>query len=140
LRAYVDARRPGLIDEAAFGELLRSLAPVSERYLRRLLRETDVPLAPLVEGIRQDSFDQLERTLEATGREYAASIAAGNAPRAQACRRAVIAAKDHARFALRRLAGDQRAARQEMVLWMLVWLENPGIFSAWLALRKRVLV
>lgn len=140
LRAYVDAHRPALIDETAFGELARILQPVSEKYLRRLLREVDVPLAPLVEGIRQDSFEQLARTLQAMSREYAASIAAGNAPRAQACRRAVIEAKQHARFALGKLAGGEREAKQEMTLWMLVWLENPDIFPEWLALRKRAQV
>jgi hypothetical protein len=137
LRAYVDAHRPELIDESAFGDLVRLLAPVSENYLRRLLRESGVSLAPLVEGVRQDSFEQLERTLEAIGREYAGAVAAGAAPRAQACRRAVITAKDHARLALRKLTGADRDTREEMVLWMLTWLENPGIFSAWLSLRKR---
>lgn len=137
LRAYVDAHRPEFIDEVAFGDLARLLAPIGESYLRRLLRESEVPLAPLVEGVRQDSFPQLERTLDAIGREYAEAVSAGAAPRAQACRRAVITAKDHARLALRKLTGAERGAREEMVLWMLTWLENPGIFPEWLILRKR---
>ncbi len=137
LRAYVDAHRSERIGEETFGELARVLAPVSESYLRRLLRESGVPLSPLVEGVRQDSFAELERTLEAIGREYAGAVAAGNAPRAQACRRAVITAKDHARFALRKLTGAAREAKEEMALWMLTWLENPGVFSTWLALRKK---
>jgi len=28
-------------------------------------------------------------------------------------------------------------AKEEMVLWMLTWLENPGVFATWLELRKR---
>lgn len=139
LRAYVEARRPSRITEADFDELLRALAPVSEGYLRRLLRETGIPLAPLVGGIRQDSFERLEDTLTEMRGEYAAAVGAGDAPRARACRRAVITAKDHARFSLRspKLAAEQRVAKEEMVLWMLTWLENPGVFATWLELRKR---
>jgi hypothetical protein len=133
----MEAHRPARIDEAVFGELARTLAPVSEGYLRRLLRATGVPLAPLVEGVRQDSLEALERTLTAIGNEYAAALASGNAPLAQSARRAVISAKEHARFALRKLTGEPRAAREEMLLWMLTWLENPGVFPTWLALRKR---
>jgi hypothetical protein len=139
LRIYVEEHRPERISEIEFGELLCALAPVSEGYLRRLLRETGVPLAPLVEGVRQDSFEDLERTLLAMLLEYADAVTSGNGPRAKACRAAVITAKDHARFALRRptLAPEQRAIKDEMVMWMLTWLENPGVFPAWLELRKR---
>ncbi|MGE5644286.1 MAG: hypothetical protein ACM336_00705 [Acidobacteriota bacterium] len=136
---YIERHRPARISEIEFGELLCALAPVSEAHLRRLLRDTGVPLAPLVEGIRQDSFENLERTLREMLAEYAGAVQSGNAPRAKACRAAVIAAKDHARFALRRPALDAaaRAAKEEMVMWMLTWLENPGVFPAWLELRKR---
>jgi hypothetical protein len=141
LLAYVEEHRPDRIAEVEFGELLCALAPVSEGYLRRLLRETGIPLAPLVGGIRQDSYEELERTLLEMLREYADAVASGNPPRARECRRAVITAKDHARFALRspKLTPERRAAKDEMVLWMLTWLENPGIFPAWLELRKRAL-
>jgi hypothetical protein len=142
LRAYVEARRPDRITEADFEDLLGALAPVSAGYLRRLLRETGLPLAPLAEGIRQDSFPVLERTLLEMEREYAAAAAAGDARRSRACRRAVITAKDHARFSLRspKLTPERRAAKEEMALWMLTWLENPGVFAAWLELRKRAAV
>jgi hypothetical protein len=138
LRARLEALRPERITEAVFGDLLREFAPVSENYLRRLLRETGIPMAALAEGIRQDSFENLERTLLEMECEYAEAMETGNASRARACRRLVIAAKDHARFSLAspRLAEDQRAAKREMLLWLLTWLENPGIFPAWLALRK----
>jgi hypothetical protein len=137
LRAFVESRHADRITEADFDELLRALAPVSEGYLRRLLRETGLPLAPLVGGIRQDSFQELERTLLDMEREYA--TAAGDLDRARACRRAVITAKDHARFSLRspKLTPDQQAAKQEMALWMLTWLENPAVFHVWLELRKK---
>jgi len=139
LRAWVEERRPERIAESDFDELLSALAPVSEGYLRRLLRETGIPLAPLAGGIRQDSFENLERTLIEMEREYAAAVSSGDASRAGACRRAAIAAKDHTRFSLRSptLTPDQRAAKEEMLLWLLTWLENPGVFPAWLSLRKQ---
>lgn len=94
-------------------------------------------MAPLVEGVRQDSFEELERTLRALGEEYAAASAAGDAVRARACRRPAIEAKNHARWALGR--GADPAAKEETILWLLTWLENPAVFPAWVELRKRAL-
>src|SRR5271157_1579496 len=133
LRGCLDELRPERVTEALFGELLSALCPVSEGYLRRLLRETGIPLAPLVEGIRQDEFAELERTLLAMQREYADARTRRDARRAQVCRQAVITAKDHARFALRspKRTPEQRAAEQEMLLWMLTWLDNPAVFPTW---------
>lgn len=100
-----------------------------------------MPLAPLVEGVRQDSCAELERTLLAIDREHAAAAEAGEQSRARACRRAVIEAKDHARLALRnpKTHPEKAAGKEEMILWMLTWLENPGVFAAWLRLRKQAL-
>jgi len=91
-----------------------------------------------VEGVRQDSFEELERTLMAIDREYAQAWAAGGRERARACRRLVILAKDHARWALRnpKTPPEKKAGKEEMILWMLTWLENPGAFATWLGLRK----
>ncbi len=129
---YVAARGGEAITEADWKILLERLAPVSEGYLRELLRSSGVPLAPLVEGVRQSSLEELERTLVALQQEYERATAAGNAPRARLCREAVIRAKDHARWAARKGAG-----KQEMIAWMLTWLENPPVFSAWVAMRKK---
>ena len=133
LHEALQRRNAAIVDEALWRELQTELAPVSAEYLRRLLRQSAIPLAPLVEGVRQDTFEDLERTLLALEREYAAA----DEPRRTACRREVIAAKDRARWALRRLPdGDpRRESKEEMSLWMLTWLENPGVFTAWLALR-----
>lgn len=92
-----------------------------------------------MEGIRQDSFGELERTLLAMGREHAEAKRAGDRERAQRCRRMVIIAKEHARLALRRLRASPEAAarKEEMISWMLIWLEDPEIFPAWLRLRKK---
>ena len=57
LTRWLDENRPACIGEAEFASLLKALAPVSESYLRTLVRECGVPLAPLVEGVRQGTFD-----------------------------------------------------------------------------------
>jgi hypothetical protein len=46
----------------------------------------------------------------------------------------VITAKDHARLAARNL--DKRAEKEEMLLWLLTWLENPPLFRDWVRLRR----
>ncbi len=97
------------------------------------MRASGVPLAPLVAGVRQDSLADLERSLLALYDEYARAREAGDKDRERLCRRLVIEAKDHARWSWRR----GHAAKQEMVLWMLTWLENPGVFPAWVELRKK---
>lgn len=135
LTAALDRTRPQRIGAAEWNALASELAPISERYLRELLRECGMPLDPLIEGVRQDSFDNLERTLLQLEREYTP----GDGAMQRACRDLVIAAKDHARFNSRRLpAGDgRRADKEEMLLWMLTWLENPPAFPLWLELRKK---
>lgn len=138
LREYVAQRRPSRITAAEWEELSGRLAPISESYLRRLLRDSGVPLDPAVEGVRQDSFEELERTLLALAEEYAGARAGGRREAAAMCRRAVVTAKDHARLSLRRATEPgQRARKEEMISWMLVWLENPEAFPVWLRLRKQ---
>ena len=141
LTAWLAQVRPERISEALFKGLLESLAPVSETHLRRLLRRTGLPLDPLVEGVCQDDFAALERTLLALGEQYRAAVRAGDRARAAACRRLVILAKDHARLVVRnsKVSPEKRAEKQEMLLWLMTWLENPGVFDAWLRLRKQAL-
>jgi len=119
------------VGEAEFEQLRAGLAPVSDHELRRLLRESQLSLAPLVEGVRQNSLQDLERTLCALALEYARKTP----DRRQTIRTLVITARDHARLAARR----SRAASEktEMILWMKTWLENPDAFEAWIAIRKR---
>ena len=63
LEDWLARTRPARIGEAEWAEIRVFLAPVSTGYLRRLLREAGVPLAPVVEGVRQEDFGALERTL-----------------------------------------------------------------------------
>jgi hypothetical protein len=127
LREWIRREQPTRIGEEEWTALIeRELAPVSESYLRRLVRECGLPLDPFVEGVRQSSLAELERSLTALAGLYAAS-----APeRQRQIRRLVIQAKDRARW---------RGGRDENVLWMLTWLENPAIFPAWAVLRVRAL-
>src|SRR5271167_4488985 len=140
LREYLAARKPAAIDEAVWRDLLAHLAPVSESYLRDLLRETALPFEQPYAGIRQHTFEELEQSLGEMLAVYAEAVAAGDRARARYARRQVIAAKDRARFLARhpRTSAEKKAQKEEMVQWMLVWLENPEVFPAWVAARKRV--
>jgi hypothetical protein len=140
LREYLDRTRHPAITEAVWRELLTTLAPVSESYLRELLRATGLPFEQPYAGIRQHTLEELEQSLVEMLAIYQDAMAAGNRDRARYCRRQVIGAKDRARFLAResRTAHDKRARKEEMVEWMLVWLDNPEVFPAWVEARKRV--
>jgi hypothetical protein len=139
LAQYLASRTPAPISEREWQELRDLLAPASAGYLRRLLRASEVPLAPLVEGIRQDSFQHLERTLISMEEEYRKARVRKDVARQRNCRRAVIEAKDHARWAMQRSTtpSEKKAEKKEMIEWMLVWLGNPEIFPRWVRLRKQ---
>ncbi len=139
VRDYLEAARPQAITAAVWRELLARLAPVSESYLRDLLRATGLPFEQPYAGIRQHTFEELEQSLGEMQQVYAEAMAAGDRARARSCRRQVIAAKDRARFLARnpRTAPEKQAQKEEMAQWMLVWLENPEVFAAWVAARKR---
>jgi hypothetical protein len=131
-------RSPAAIGEAEWTELLRDLAPISESYLRRLLHETGIPVEQPWAGIRQHNFAELEDSLVAMEQVYGEAVARGDRERARYCRKLVIQSKDHARLAARsaKATPDKTAEKEEMVQWMLVWLENPGVFSTWVRIRK----
>jgi len=140
LRQYLADAQPAAITEAVWRELQTTLAPVSESYLRELLRQTALPFEQPFAGIRQHTFDELEQSLAEMLTVYRDAAAAGNRDRARYCRRQVIGAKDRARFLSRdpRTPPERKAQKEEMVQWMLVWLENPEVFPAWVAARKLV--
>jgi len=112
---------------------MTALSPISESYLRKLLRDSGAPLAPMVAGVRQSTLDELEASLLALLDEYER----GDPPRRSAVRRLVITAKDHARWASRR--AQPASNKTEMILWMVTWLENPPVFREWIKLRRSVL-
>ena len=138
LREYLDQRKPAVIGDAEWRELRERLAPVSESYLRQMLRDSEVAVEPPFGGVRQSTFDELEESLVEMEAVYDAAKSAGDREKATACRRAVIDAKDRARWATRsaKVAEDKRLQKAEMLEWMLVWLENPSVFPSWIKLRR----
>ena len=132
LREYLESAQPAAITEAVWRDLLQRLAPVSESYLRDLLRDTGLPFDQPYAGIRQHTLEELETSLREMLRVYSEATAAGDGERARYCRRQVIAAKDRAKFLARKIP-----LKAEMAEWMLVWLENPQVFPAWVEARKR---
>jgi hypothetical protein len=140
LREYLAAENPPVVTEHVWTELIRRLAPVSESYLRELVRATGLPFDQPFAGIHQHTFDALEQSLCDMLKVYSEAMAAGNRERARYCRRQVIGAKDRARFLAQnaRTTPERKALKQEMVQWMLVWLENPDVFPTWVDARKRV--
>lgn len=131
LRELLADENPEPIDEARAARLRERLPAMSDRTFRDLLRASERALDPLVEGVRQESFENLERTLSALSQAYESG---GDRRR---IRELVIVAKDHARLAGLRADEARRSAKDEMVLWMLTWLENPPLFPAWVELRKK---
>jgi hypothetical protein len=126
VRDWLSARGMERVGEIEFALMRSELSDIPEPALRKLLRETGVALAPVVEGVRQDTFDNLGRTLAGLQQAYQD----GDAAVRRNVRAMVITAKDHAKLAARR-----KPEKIEMVEWMLVWLENPPVFETWLRLR-----
>ena len=131
---WLEQHQPHLITEELAEEIRQAIAPVTANRLKHLLRESGVALAPLVEGVRQESEESLERTLSALSEVYET----GTLEMRSRCRGEVIEARQHALWTLRKLEGDQRREREEMRATMLVWLENPAIFRTWAEARRRL--
>ncbi|MCX6612059.1 MAG: hypothetical protein NTW74_14545 [Acidobacteria bacterium] len=99
----------------------------SAAYLRRLLRQTPVRLHPLVEGVRQDSFENLCRTLSGLSDVYGVE--------SKRCRDCVLESKRHSQILLARNPAD--AWRRQVLLHLNTWLENPVIYPVWSQLQKK---
>ncbi|HVO99024.1 MAG TPA: hypothetical protein VMT15_13195 [Bryobacteraceae bacterium] len=125
LAEWIAQHQPSQIDIEELAALKEVLAPVSENYLKKLLRESGVPLAPVVDGVRQSNLDELESSLLALLAEYKS----GDAMLKREVRKLVITAKDHARW----------THKEENLLWLTTWLENPPLFPAWVRLRREIL-
>ena len=128
IREWLTNRGIERVTEPVHRELVERF---STRKLRQALRECGLPLDPIVEGVRQDSLQELARTLVALQHEYQS---ANDRVREQRIRAMVIESKTHARF-----AALKHPAKLEMVEWMLVWLNDPSLFETWVKLRLRSL-
>ena len=114
LREYLEAERPAAINEEVWKGLLARLAPVSESYLRDLLRATGLPFEQPWAGVNQHSFEDLERSLRELAQVYAQAAAAGDRQRARYIRRLVIGAKGARRVRgapSAHAAGEERSQR-----------------------------
>ena len=138
LRDYLAESQPIAITEAVWQDLLVRLAPVSESYLRDLLRDTGLPFEQPYAGVRQHTLEELEQSLAEMLQVYSEALASGDRDRARYCRKQVIAAKDRARYMANdgRTQPEKKALKEEMAEWMLVWLDNPEVFPPWVAARK----
>ncbi len=117
-------------------ETLRAELPdISETSLREWLHEAGLPVDQPFRGVRTKSLAELEESLVAMTERYERdSFLRKN------CREVVIAAKDRARFASKnpKVEEAKRLAKEEMVQWMLVWLDDPAMFPAWALLRRGI--
>lgn len=116
--------------------LQTELADISPTSLRKWLTEAALPIAQPYAGIATKTLLELEQSLASMAGIYIQDPALR-----KLCRAAVIQAKDRARFASLNLRAtpEKRALKEEMLRWMLVWLDDPALFQTWLILRKNAL-
>jgi len=136
-REYLEAKRPAAVTGEVWRDLLAALAPVSESYLRELVRNASLPFQQPYAGVRQHTLEELAESLLEMLQVYQEAVATGDRKQARYCRRQVIAAKDRAKFLAQnpKTAPEKKQLKEEMVRWMLVWLENPPVFPAWVEAR-----
>jgi len=137
--AWLANRNWDVVSESRAGELAQVFPDCSDDTRRTALLECGTPLAPLIQGVVQDTYKHLEATLGALLAEYLAARESNDAPRRQLIRSVVIHAKDHTELAAHnpKTHDLKRAVKLEMALWLRTWLENPPLFPEWVELRKR---
>ena len=150
---YTEAHGPACIDEAELERLMRFLRlrlgpdrKLSPAYVLRLLSDAGVEIARSLGGLPVDLRGRVHfRDAEAAASslldlagEYSLAREEADRLRQQDCRRVVRRAKDRLKMRLRRreLSKEQRAEKEELLEWFLVWLETPELFPQWLELRK----
>lgn len=152
VQQFLAERAAARVGQREWDELLALLARqagdvrrVSPRVVLDLLHQTGVEVDRVLGGLPKDLRGRVpaappqavaDALLEMSA-EYAKARSARDEVRAEDVRRAVRQAKDRLRLTLRRrnLRDDTRAVKQETLEWFLVWLENPGVFPAWLEAR-----
>jgi hypothetical protein len=110
-------------------ELRKEFPRVTVASLRKAGIEVEQP----VRGVAQHTFDELAASLIELAQVY------GTRPELRrTAREQVITAKDRARWASRNPRTDEEVRRRkvEMREWMLVWLDDPAMFEAWVRLRR----
>jgi hypothetical protein len=127
---FVAAHRWEVIGESEWHEIRSALGDISESTLRA----SGLPITAPWSGVATHSMDELEATLLELTQVYET-----RPDLRRYCRDQVITAKDRARWASRSSGVDEpkRRMKEEMVEWMLVWLDDPAVFPAWIQLRRR---
>ena len=158
IRAFLERERPARIGPAELAALRRELnaalggqARTPDERLVDALQEMGADVAPELGGVPASlrailHFSTLEAA-EATLRELdrrrgAAREHDGSAPalhEADACRRAAVLVRRRAMAMARnpKTTAENRAVKQEVVLWFTLWLQTPDLFFDWLDLRKQ---
>lgn len=152
---YLDLHTPQEINRETLTALRRYVsqrlgaAVLSDRYLIDLLEQTAIPISRDLGGLPPDlrgrvhfhDFAAAEASLRDLQHEYETAREAGDRPRMQDCRRAVVRGRERLQMLLRnpKLSEAKRAEKQELLSWFRVWLENPELFSTWIELRKRAM-
>jgi hypothetical protein len=155
VEAYLRQHAPAVINAAVLANLRRCVsaalggARVADRYLLEIAEDLGFPVARELGGLPPDlrhrvhfhDFSAAEASLRDLAREYEAARAASLRERMQDCRRAVLRGKQRLTSLLRRtrLSPARRAEKEEIAVWFRVWLETPGLFPDWIALRRRAL-
>jgi len=127
---FVATRGWDVIGESEWRETRSALNEISESTLRA----SGIPITAPWSGVAAHSVDALENSLLELTQVYKTRL-----DLRRYCRDQVIAAKDRARWASRSPKVDEpkRRMKQEMLEWMLVWLDDPAVFPAWVQLRRR---
>ena len=150
---FLDERKPARIASVEWealmtwlGREVKGARRVNPRYILELLHETGIEVERSLGGLPLDlrgrvhskDAEAAAESLLAMSAEYARARAAGDGARAEDVRRAVRQAKDRLRFTLGRknVRPETRAAKQQLLEWFLIWLENPLVFPAWLEVRR----
>jgi len=141
IRQIAEERGWPEITPRCFDVLLQEFPEVSRETLRHDLRDVALKVHPLVEGVRLDSLDQLERTLLALveWERIAREAKGGSTKIRNEARLLVLDARQKAELVLRKHSITQEAqeAMTEKRLWIRTWLENPSVFPQWRELRRR---
>ena len=154
---YLERHSPACVDETELDRLVRfvrarldSPRRLSASYLLRVLSVAGVEIARSLGGLPVDLRGRVHfhdpeaaaSSLLDMAREYRDARQTSDRLRRDDCRRAVRQAKDCLKLHLRRrgLSEPQRAEKEELLAWFLVWLETPELFPQWLKLRQAALL
>jgi len=127
---FAAARGWDAIGEREWHELRDVFSDIPETTVRA----SGIPISAPWAGVTAHSIDELEASLRELTDVYKT-----RPDLRRYCRDQVIAAKDRARWAARspKVEESKRRMKAEMVEWMLVWLDDPAMFPAWVQLRKQ---